>query len=259
MPSAARCLLLCLLVQLAACGSAPTLPYPESADRQAVLASIQETRAQALRDDSKAMYVLGANWCHDSVDFAAMLAEPATAAVLEDGYVVQFINVGYLENIREYVKLFDVPVIYGTPTVMIVDPGTGTLLNREALSEWRNASNRKPGELRDYLARYAAPGQPPAAAEPSPALAEALRSIDEFERRQAERIYAAYEIVGPLLAAHDADEPAPGFDLKWSNLAAMRSAITRDLGALRQSAREQDAAGVKDIKLRFPEYALFND
>ena len=65
--------------------------------------------------------------------------------------------------------------------------------------------------------------------------------------------------MGPLLEAHEEGKPAPGFDLKWGNLASMRTAITKDLAALRQSAREQDAAGATEIALDFPEYALFND
>lgn len=256
---AVNLLLLPLLLQLSACASGPALPYPDKQDRQQVLTAIQDVRTQALQNDKLALYVLGANWCHDSVDFASMLKRPETALVLESEYVVQFINVGYLENIREYVNLFDVPVIYGTPTVMIVDSGTGTLLNRDALSEWRNASNRKPDEARDYLAHYATQQAAPAAAGRSPALDRALRSIDEFEQRQAERIYAAYKILSPLLAAKDKGKPAPGFDVKWSNLAAMRSAITNDLADLRRSAHEQDAAGATAIELSFPDYLLFND
>ncbi len=251
-------LLLLPALALCACASGPTLPYPEDQDRQSVMAGIQDARQRALQNDRLAMYVLGGNWCHDSVNFSAMLQQPAVADIVEEDYEVQFINIGFLENIREYVNLFDVPVIYGTPTVLIVDPGTGTLLNRESLSAWRNATNRQVSELTEYLQRYA---DAPAAtdAEPSPALAQALRSIDDFERRQAERIYSAYAEVGPLLEAHEEGKPAPGFDLKWGNLASMRTAITKDLAALRQSAREQDAAGATEIALDFPEYALFND
>ena len=57
----------------------------------------------------------------------------------------------------------------------------------------------------------------------------------------------------------EAGKPAPGFNDKWGNLAKMRSSITGDLTALRASAVKQDVAGVKNIKLDFPRYALFID
>ena len=49
------------------------------------------------------------------------------------------------------------------------------------------------------------------------------------------------------------------FEEKWDNLATMRGQITKDLKALRATAREQDKNGIAPIELEFPEYSLFTD
>jgi hypothetical protein len=205
------------------------------------------------------MIVLGANWCHDSTDFAKLLKNPGVAPDIDKHYEVQFINVGYLDHIREFVTPYGVPVIYGTPTVMVVKPGTNTLLNRDSLSYWRNASNLGATDARVYFAQYSLATPTPSDPSESAALKTAMASIDQFEQEQAQRIYAAYAALGPLLKSMEAGQPAPDFKDKWGNLAKMRSAITGDLAALRASAVKQDVAGVTKIKLDFPSYALFID
>ncbi|MEM9058614.1 MAG: hypothetical protein AAGD86_14135, partial [Pseudomonadota bacterium] len=112
MQSLVKPLALLALVQLAACASGPSQPFPDTQDRQSVMAAIQDARQRALQNNRLAMYVLGANWCHDSAGFAGLLGEADTAKLIEADYELQFINVGYLENIRDVVTLFDVPVIY---------------------------------------------------------------------------------------------------------------------------------------------------
>jgi hypothetical protein len=220
---------------------------------------MQLTRDRATQADKLAMFVLGANWCHDSTDFAKLLEDPRVSPDIDQHYEVQFINVGYLDHIREFVTPYGVPVIYGTPTVMVVEPHSNTLLNRDSMPYWRNASNLGTSDVRRYFDQYSAATPLPSDPGESPALQTALASIDQFEQNQAQRIYAAYAALGPLLQSVEAGKPAPDFNDKWGNLAKMRSSITGDLTALRASAVKQDAAGVKNIKLDFPRYALFID
>jgi hypothetical protein len=220
---------------------------------------MQLTRDRATQADKLAMFVLGANWCHDSTDFAKLLEDPRVSPDIDQHYEVQLINVGYLDHIRELVTPYGVPVIYGTPTVMVVEPHSNTLLNRDSLPYWRNASNLGTSDVRRYFDQYSAATPLPSDPGESPALQTALASIDQFEQNQAQRIYTAYAALGPLLQSMEAGKPAPDFNDKWGNLAKMRSSITGDLTALRTSAVKQDAAGVKNIELDFPSYALFID
>jgi hypothetical protein len=218
-----------------------------------------QTRQRAADQDKLAMYVLGANWCHDSTDFAALLEDSAVAPQIEQGYEVQFINVGYLQYIREYVSLYNVPVIYGTPTVMIVDPTTNHLLNQSSLPYWRNASELGTQDARAYFDQFKPEHAPPLTPRLSPALRQSLAAIDQFERDQAQRIYRAYQVLGPMLKDLEAGQPAAEFEQQWDNLAKMRGALPTDLSQLRESARQQDEQGITDIQLQFPHYSLFID
>jgi hypothetical protein len=249
----------CLTLFLSACASGPIAPYPQSQSSEQALADMQLTRDRAAQDDKLAMFVLGANWCHDSTDFAKLLDDSRVAAYIDQHYEVQFINVGYLDHIREFVTPYAVPVIYGTPTVMLVKPNSNTLLNRDSLPYWRNASNLSTSDALVYFEGYSPATPIPSDPVESAALKTALASIDQFEQEQAQRIYIAYAALGPLLKSMEAGQATPGFKDKWGNLAKMRSTITGDLRVLRASAVKQDAEGVTHIKLDFPTYALFID
>jgi hypothetical protein len=251
---------LLFLLALTACTSQQDIhPYPATGQPQQVIADMSATRERAAANDKLAMYVLGANWCHDSTDFATLIEKGEAAPLIAQRYEVQFINVGYLEYIRDYVSLYDVPVIYGTPTVMVVQPSTNKLLNRSTLPYWRSASNLTSADALRYFEQFDANTAPAAVVPPSAALQRALAQIDQFEVAQAQRIYAGYQVLGPMLQAMEEGRPAAGFEKKWGNLGKMRSALPADLKRLRASAREQDQQGITDIKLQFPHYALFTD
>ena len=246
-----------LLVSGCATEQAATKPYPPHIAAAEAQASVAEVLDKARASDRLAMLVLGANWCHDSVDFANMLAQPELESWIGQHYVVGLYNLGYLDDFQTYLAPYGVPVIYGTPTVLVIDPKTNQLLNPEFHYYWRNASQLTAKDARKYFSIYLVP--PVEGPDPSESLAQALGQIDEFEARQADRITRAYAALGPMMRAYEAGNPPADFDDKWANLAGMRSKITGDLENLRQSAREQDAAGADPIVLDFPEYPLFID
>lgn len=239
------------------CTSQATAPYPATLPAADASAQMRDTRISATADQKLAVYVLGGNWCHDSTDFAKLIEDPSVQPWLNDRFSIEMINVGYLEHIREYVEPYSVPIIYATPTVMVVEPDTNTLLNRDSLSYWRSASTMTTADVRKYFEQFSSVIPP--ANSYSPALNDALARIDEFENQQAERIYQAYAVLGPMIATLDAGEAAPDFEKHWVNLAKMRAAMGRDLAKLRESAKRQDAQGVEKISLDFPTYARFID
>jgi hypothetical protein len=250
--------LFCLFISACASQHSAT-PYPMAGQSDQVIATMALTRQRAADSDKLAMYVLGANWCHDSTDFVALLEDSAVAPLINERYQVQFINVGYLQYISEYVSLYDVPVIYGTPTVLVVDPTSNRLLNRTSLPYWRSASTLAPQDAQRYFDQFLPATLPAIGSEPSPALQRALGAIDQFERTQAQRIYGAYQRLGPMIQAMEEGRPAPQFEQQWGNLAKMRSALPADLSRLREAAKEQDQQGITDIQLQFPHYSLFTD
>ncbi len=235
-----------------------TTHYPVGRDYEQIGASLDGARARAIGQDKLLMVVLGADWCHDSRAFIDHLEDPGFAALIEARYVVERVNVGFFDYVRGVVDRWDIPVIYGTPTVIVVEPVSDTVLNRDSLSHWRSAASMDPADAERYFNEFS-PGTPASPGAPSPELAAALADIERFERAQAERIYRAYAVLGAEMRGMGEERPSAEFLKKWDNLAAMRSAITTDLAQLRDSARTQDQAGASDIALTFPQYDLFID
>jgi hypothetical protein len=85
-----------------------------------------------------------------------------------------------------------------------------------------------------------------------------LAEIDSFERLQADRVYDAYAVVGPLLAAYKAGEKPEHFEDYWNEVRDYRMQVPLDLDALRIEARERVSSGESDITLDYPEYPAFS-
>lgn len=258
LPILATLLALLLAAPLAAAERDRKIRYPQGMTDADIHASLRAAREQAREEGRLLMVVLGADWCHDSRAFIDYLDDPAFAVLIDERYRVERVNVGFYEHIRGVISAWDLPVIYGTPTVIVEEPNSGVVLNRATLPYWRNADALGIEAAVRYFDAFT-PGPPPASAAPSPGLAAALAAIDTFERAQAERIYLAYAALGNMLGELGDERPGPDFNEKWDNLAAMRGAITGDLAALRDTARALDAAGERDIALDFPTYELFID
>jgi Thioredoxin-like len=245
------------LLSVAAVSRAET-PFPPTDSYEQIFSSMEQAREKARADGKLLMYVMGANWCHDSTDFVEKTAAPEMSALIEQRYVLQLINVGNLEFIREVITRFDEPVIYGTPTVLIVEPQGNTLLNADSLDYWRSSSEYEDQDAIDYFSPY----QPGIAAVPplayTPKVAAAMAEIDAFEAAQAERIYLAYADLGEAFEkmGKDLDEEAKA---KWKQLAQMRSSITADLDTLRDEVKSQAKAGRDPITLAYPSYTLWID
>ncbi len=232
--------------------------YPATSGYEQIDASLAEAREAAAESGKLLMVVMGADWCHDSRAFIDYLDDPAFASLIAERYVVERVNVGFYEYVRGVVDHWDVPIIYGTPTVLVIEPDSNTVLNRDSLSYWRNADSLGVEKTVPYFDRYH-PGAAPPAGSPSEVLAEAMANIDAFERQQAERLYVAYADLGERLRALGDASPDAEFIERWDNVAAMRGSITTDLDTLRSEARAQDEAGAELIRLTYPEYDLYTD
>ena len=233
-------------------------PYPATAGYEQIDHSLAQARRAAVDARKLLLVVMGANWCHDSRAFIDYLDDPALAALIEDRYVVERVNVGFFDHVRGVVAHWNVPIIYGTPTVLVIEPNRNAVLNRDSLSYWRNADSLSAAEAVTYLDGFQ-PGDVPPTATHSQPLADALAEIDAFERRQAERLYLAYEDLGARMRALGEASPDADFLERWDNVAAMRSSITADLAELRREVRARDAAGADLLPLTYPDYDLYTD
>ena len=139
-------------------------PYDEALDADAAV----EAALRTARAENKLVLVkMGGNWCPDCRILSGMMEIGEIAALLDRRYEVVKVDVGRLapdgayERNRDVAERFGVAGFQGVPTLLIATP-SGKLLNADEPSIFRNARDRDPQDLADYLYRYAE-ARPPAA------------------------------------------------------------------------------------------------
>ena len=232
----------------------PEYVFSPSAD---ITTQVTQTLALAKAQNKKALLVLGAQWCHDSKSLAKNFSTPAMQAILAQHYQVLFIDVGYLEQDFELVQTFELPAYYGTPTVMIIEPNEAKVVNKNTMKKWLSADKVPLIEYVDYFNAMASKSI--AAAELDQIMLNYLRQINDFEQQQANRLKAAYGIIGPLLKQYmesDRKEASTEFNDKWQQVYTLRSKIPDDVQALIKQAKDNVKLG-SSAKLTLPTYPAF--
>jgi thiol-disulfide isomerase/thioredoxin len=250
-------LTICLGVVVGSARAADTDPdghlYQPSDDP---LADVQRAISTAGVTERRALVVLGANWCHDSRALASRLHRSPLAELIQQHYELVFVDVGYYELGRALPQQFGVAHYYATPTVLIIDPGSGQLVDDEDRHMWGNAYRISMSESVEYFEKWAANRLAPDPAAESTELQELYTEIDQFEQQMAERVAAGYAVVGPMLEAYKDGNAPEEFDASWDELSDFRNAIPGDIRALRDEAQRRVSEGENDIQLQFPEYPL---
>ncbi|MFT7259034.1 MAG: hypothetical protein ACI9MS_000887 [Glaciecola sp.] len=157
--------------------------------------------SKALAENKYALIVLGAQWCHDSVGLAENFSTDEMQSVLTARYITQFIDVAYLEDRRDITNLVGYPNYFATPTVLIVDPASNTVINMDSLKEWQSADSV---DKQTYIEQFSRFNQGDAQSKPT--LSNNMPSLAAFEAEQSERLQQGYKVLGPLLAASDIEE-----------------------------------------------------
>lgn len=215
----------------------------------------------AARDSNKlVLVVMGANWCHDSRALASRLHQAPLNALIDEHYETVFIDVGYLDTGKDVINSIGPPVYYATPTVLILDPVSGQMVNADNRHQWGDAYNISMEESLEYFQLMAAANLTDLRGdeEVPEELMGLLADIDSFERQQADRIYDAYAVIGPMLKAYKAGEKPEHFEAYWNEVRDYRMQVPRDLGALRAEALLRVSSGESDITLEYPEYPAFS-
>jgi hypothetical protein len=222
------------------------------------LADVQLALDRAVDGDRLALVVLGANWCHDSRALASRLQRPPLAELIEQHYELVFVDAGFLDKGREVLQQFGVDHYYATPTVLIIDPSNGRLINDEDRHQWGNANNIDMSTSVQYFEKWL---KDDSAADPvadSAELRQLYADIDEFEQQLADRVAAGYAVVGPMLQAYEAGDAPEEFDASWNELRDFRVAIPGDIRKLRDEARRRTSLGDEHVQILFPEYPLLS-
>lgn len=242
-------LAICLSVVAVPACAAETDPdgalYQPSEDQ---LADVRQTLERAKANDRLALIVLGANWCHDSRALAARLNKSPLKEVIDENYETVIVDVGYYENGRDVVNQFGVHHYYATPTVLVVDPETGELVNEWDRHQWGDAYRISMDDSVEYFEKW--PGMPTEEHLPVSAdLQKLYDEIDEYERQLAGRVEGGYAVVGPMLKAYKDGNEADDFDAKWDELRGFRVDVPATVRKLRMEARDHVIAGDQVIEL----------
>lgn len=215
----------------------------------------------AARDNNRLLLVvMGANWCHDSRALAARLFKKPLSTTIDEHYEVLFIDVGYLQKGKDLITSLGIPVYYATPTVLIVDPVSGKVVNMQNRHQWAEAATIGMDDSVDYFQHFANTdlavlrNEEEASAE----LQAVLVEIDEFEQTQADRLYQAYAILAPMLYAYKQGDKDEFSEDTWNEVRDYRYQVSADVETLREEAYERVAAGEADIQLTFPVYPAFS-
>jgi hypothetical protein len=219
---------------------------------------------KAAESNKLALLVMGANWCHDSRGLAKRLNSQQVKDQIEQNYDVLYIDVGYLSNIKPVITRFGIPVIYATPTVLVLDPKSEKVINRDNMHIWRSAGTIGQQQTLDYFndiaenkaARLQAVLELDLTSNKD--VKRLITSIDRFELSQANRLYKAFEIVGPLLQADIEGKEAGKIDEYWRAVSRYRRQLTDDLVLLRKQVVEfANSGGEENKTLEFPSYTKF--
>lgn len=220
-------------------------PFDEAADASAeVDAALDRARAAGHR----VIVVLGGNWCHDSIGFASHMASEAMQPVLER-YELVYVDVGMRNRHQEIPVRFGVPVIYATPTILVVDPELG-LVNGPSVHDWGNAYSRPTSDAVEYFTTYASirPGSA-GVVENTETYQSLIAEIDAWEAREGARLMRAYREIetmrdemAPLFERagndDDATDAVEAFHSFEDDIERQRRRMRNDVDRLRGDARD---------------------
>ena len=224
------------------------------------MADLEEALNSARESDRLLLVIMGANWCHDSRALAARVYKEPLSTTINRYYEILFVDVGYLERGKDVITSLGSPVYYATPTVLIVDPVSGQIINALNRHQWANADSISMEESIGYFQQFA--NTDLTALQNGPEvdadLQQLLEEIDSFEQAQADRLYQAYAALAPMLRAYKAGDKEAFSEETWNEVRDFRYKVPTDMDALRTEARERVAAGETDITLTYPVYPAFS-
>lgn len=213
-------------------------PRPFVDDAQAMV-DIETGLAEALAENRRLLVVLGANWCHDSRALAHHFEDDTVSQLIEDHYVLRFVDVGWRDRNHAVMHRFGIAAIYATPTVLIIDPEREFLLNRHSTEFWTTAASRSSLEAVDYFTRWIdAESDTDGLLSASIVYQSMLTEIEVFEAEEGERLSLAYLDIGRWRTLED-DERPEDFDQLEAEVDIWRFRMVRQVRRLRGEAERQ--------------------
>lgn len=209
---------------------------------------VAQAQIRAAEQHKLLLLVLGAQWCHDSRGLAQTFSTASIHTIISSRFETVFIDVGYYRDVRWLTEQYDYPGYFATPSVMVIDPKSGALLNRNTMPMWNTADSVSEAEYTQYFSEVGS------ASSTEPAIPQAsLDSINTFAKQQTERLFVGFNALSPLLQAAVEDQPVDYAELERisEEVYEFRMMLQRDLHQLYKQAQLPAMEA-----LSFPEYDL---
>ncbi len=103
--------------------------------------------------NSNKLFIFGANWCPDAMNLLQKLNETSTKKILDNQFIIYFIDVEKYSINMEIYKSFGMDAIEGIPRVFLVSK-SGKVLNLETNDHLRNSRNIPDTEFIKYLQSF---------------------------------------------------------------------------------------------------------
>ena len=128
-------------------------PYDENADANA---AVDAVLARAKASGKLAFIDLGGNWCGDCIVLANLMRLPEVKSFIDAHYEVTLVDVGeFNKNLQIPVRFGVIDKLQGVPSVLIVDPQSGKLLDSGRIAALADARSMTPQSIADWLALWA--------------------------------------------------------------------------------------------------------
>jgi thiol:disulfide interchange protein len=147
-------MLMVLALSLASCGGERTPGSGADADPFVVRtdaeldAAISDARARARSSGRRVLLDLMADWCSDCREVVRVSREEPARSVLEERYVVVYVDVGRFDRHQALLREHEVDRI---ATLIVLDPETGGRVARTTLEPITTGRGLTPEELAGWL------------------------------------------------------------------------------------------------------------
>jgi thiol:disulfide interchange protein len=129
------------------------LPAPYDASRDAGK-DIDAALARAKKTGKLLLIDLGANWCVDCRVLAGVLELPEMRGWLARNFELVQVDIGTFDRNLDLPRRFGGGPLEAVPAILVIDPRTGRLRNREDILGLGDARLLQPQQMADWLARW---------------------------------------------------------------------------------------------------------
>ncbi|WP_119967679.1 thioredoxin family protein [Shewanella japonica] len=210
------------------------------------LQRVELAQSKALEQGKLLLVVMGAQWCHDSRGLASNFSDQTMQPILISRFETVFVDVAYFDDMHSLPQKYGYPAYFGTPTVMVIEPKTGQLLNEVNLSKWQSADSVP---LDEYIEFFSTIGTQPVESLPT------SPQLDEFIDANVAHLKQGFDYLRPIWAAVRNGKAGDSKELQAvaTEVWQFRTQLQKDIIAMKQ-----ELAANPQTALAFPEYGKFS-